>query len=230
MIYKNNDINAVYDILDAYNADASLEEQVNVLTKALESATEKNTVKYTQNNTSDVNGTDGDSSGSGSGISFVKRAMQLLSASVVNGILTPKVLMLIQINQKLLNDYIVTKDPKAYSMSIEDVLNALSGLLSGVIKEIIDSIQKELLRIILARLNEIMSYYMKELALEYAKKWIYLLKILLSALKKNTSAADMKTSDGNGVVSDAINRVLSQVDYADIDSLVDEIIPNTKNC
>lgn len=156
--------------------------------------------------------------------------MQLLSASVVNGILTPKVLMLIQINQKLLNDYIVTKDPKAYSMSIEDVLNALSGLLSGVIKEIIDSIQKELLRIILARLNEIMSYYMKELALEYAKKWIYLLKILLSALKKNTSAADMKTSDGNGVVSDAINRVLSQVDYADIDSLVDEIIPNTKNC
>ena len=224
------DINAVYDILDAYNADASLEEQVNVLTKALESATEKNTVKYTQNNTSDVNGTDGDSSGSGSGISFVKRAMQLLSASVVNGILTPKVLMLIQINQKLLNDYIVTKDPKAYSMSIEDVLNALSGLLSGVIKEIIDSIQKELLRIILARLNEIMSYYMKELALEYAKKWIYLLKILISALKKNTSAADMKTSDGNGVVSDAINRVLSQVDYADIDSLVDEIIPNTKNC
>lgn len=154
--------------------------------------------------------------------------MQLLSASVVNGILTPKVLMLIQINQKLLNDYIVTKDPKAYSMSIEDVLNALSGLLSGVIKEIIDSIQKELLRIILARLNEIMSYYMKELALEYAKKWIYLLKILISALKKNTSAADMKTSDGNGVVSDAINRVLSQVDYADIDSLVDEIIPNTK--
>ena len=201
-----------------------------MLTKALESATEKNTVKYTQNNTSDVNGTDGDSSGSGSGISFVKRAMQLLSASVVNGILTPKVLMLIQINQKLLNDYIVTKDPKAYSMSIEDVLNALSGLLSGVIKEIIDSIQKELLRIILARLNEIMSYYMKELALEYAKKWIYLLKILISALKKNTSAADMKTSDGNGVVSDAINRVLSQVDYADIDSLVDEIIPNTKNC
>ena len=66
--------------------------------------------------------------------------------------------------------------------------------------------------------------------MEYAKKWIYLLKILLSALKKNTSAADMKTSDGNGVVSDAINRVLSQVDYADIDSLVDEIIPNTKNC
>ena len=49
-------------------------------------------------------------------------------------------------------------------------------------------------------------------------------------MKKNTSAADMKTSDGNGVASDAINRVLSQVDYADIDSLVDEIIPNTKNC
>ena len=34
----------------------------------------------------------------------------------------------------------------------------------------------------------------------------------------------------NGGLTDAINGALAQVDYADIDVLADQIIPNTKDC
>ena len=100
-------------------------------------------------------------------------------------------------------------------------------MLSGIIKEIISTIQKELLRIILARINEIMSAYLKQLAIEYAQKWVNLLKQLLACFKFNKNKVG---GNDNGGITDAINGALAQVDYADIDVLADQIIPNTKDC
>ena len=163
-------------------------------------------------------------------------------ASIVNAILSPKVLMLLQINQKLMNNDTMVgiagnasnlseKDLEAlknnYKFSVQDVLNGLTGLLSGIIKEIISTIQKELLRIILARINEIMSAYLKQLAIEYAQKWVNLLKQLLACFKFNKNKVG---GNDNGGLTDAINGALAQVDYADIDVLADQIIPNTKDC
>ena len=163
-------------------------------------------------------------------------------ASIVNAILSPKVLMLLQINQKLMNNDTMVgiagdasnlseKDLEAlknnYKFSVQDVLNGLTGLLSGIIKEIISTIQKELLRIILARINEIMSAYLKQLAIEYAQKWVNLLKQLLACFKFNKNKV---SGNDNGGLTDAINGALAQVDYADIDVLADQIIPNTKDC
>ena len=148
--------------------------------------------------------------------------------------------MLLQINQKLMNNdtmvgiagnasNLTEKDLEAlknnYKFSVQDVLNGLTGLLSGIIKEIISTIQKELLRIILARINEIMSAYLKQLAIEYAQKWVNLLKQLLACFKFSKN----KVSN-NGDLTNAINSALAQVDYADIDVLADQIIPNTKDC
>ena len=150
--------------------------------------------------------------------------------------------MLLQINQKLMNNDTMVgiagnasnlseKDLEAlknnYKFSVQDVLNGLTGLLSGIIKEIISTIQKELLRIILARINEIMSAYLKQLAIEYAKKWVNLLKQLLACFKFNKNKV---SGNDNGGLTDAINGALAQVDYADIDVLADQIIPNTKDC
>lgn len=163
--------------------------------------------------------------------SFIKRAVKALMASIVNAILSPKVLMLIQINQKLMNN-----DPlalnKNYKFSVQDVLNGVKGILSSIIKEIISSIQKELLRIILARINQIMSAYLKQLALEYARKWVDLLKSLLACFKfrKSKIKGNNGSGDDNDAFNNAINNAIAQVDYADIDALVDEIMPNTKEC
>ena len=236
---SDNNIEEVYDILNAYKADSSLEEQTEIitrtLTKAIEISEESNGGDSNLNSDTFVSETE-------SGDSLITKAVKILMASIVNAILSPKVLMLLQINQKLMNNdtmvgiagnasNLTEKDLEAlknnYKFSVEDVLNGLTGLLSGIIKEIISTIQKELLRIILARINEIMSAYLKQLAIEYAKKWVNLLKQLLVCFKLNKNKVG---GNDNGGLTDAINGALAQVDYADIDVLADQIIPNTKDC
>ena len=236
---SDNNIEEVYDILNAYKADSSLEEQTEIitrtLTKAIEISEESNGGDSNQNSDSFVSETE-------SGDSLITKAIKILMASIVNAILSPKVLMLLQINQKLMNNdtmvgiagnasNLTEKDLEAlknnYKFSVQDVLNGLTGLLSGIIKEIISTIQKELLRIILARINEIMSAYLKQLAIEYAQKWVNLLKQLLACFKFNKNKVG---GNDNGGLTDAINGALAQVDYADIDVLADQIIPNTKDC
>ena len=236
---SDNNIEEVYDILNAYKADSSLEEQTEIitrtLTKAIEISEESNGGDSNQNSDSFVSETE-------SGDSLITKAVKILMASIVNAILSPKVLMLLQINQKLMNNdtmvgiagnasNLTEKDLEAlknnYKFSVQDVLNGLTGLLSGIIKEIISTIQKELLRIILARINEIMSAYLKQLAIEYAQKWVNLLKQLLACFKFNKNKVG---GNDNGGLTDAINGALAQVDYADIDVLADQIIPNTKDC
>ena len=121
---------------------------------------------------------------------------------------------------------------KKYKYTTEDVLKGLSGLLSGIIKEVIDMIQKELLRLILSRITEIFNAYLKQLALEYAKKWVDLLRQLLACFKfrKKKMKGGNGFGDDRNAMTDAINAALNEVDYADIDMLVDEIMPNTNNC
>ena len=236
---SDNNIEEVYDILNAYKADSSLEEQTEIitrtLTKAIEISEQSNGEYSDPNSDSFVSDTE-------SGDSLITKAVKILMASIVNAILSPKVLMLLQINQKLMNNDTMVgiagdasnlseKDLEAlknnYKFSVQDVLNGLTGLLSGIIKEIISTIQKELLRIILARINEIMSAYLKQLAIEYAQKWVNLLKQLLACFKFNKNKV---SGNDNGGLTDAINGALAQVDYADIDVLADQIIPNTKDC
>ena len=139
--------------------------------------------------------------------------------------------MLLQINKKLMNDDPLNFNGK-YKYDVKDVLNGLSGLLSGIIKEVIDMIQKELLRLILSRITQILSGYLKQLALEYAKKWVDLLRQLLACFKRRKKKANVGNGfgDDRSKITDAINAALNEVDYADIDMLVDEIMPNTNNC
>lgn len=235
---SENDIQAVYDILDAYDADSSLEEQTEIITRSITKAIELSEPPG-DDDSDNGGGTAGTSSMGGS--DFITKVIQMLMSSIVNSILSPKVMMLLQINQKLMNNStladIAGNAPNLngqdlanlgtnYIYKPQDVLNGLSGLLSGIIKEIISTIQKELLRIILARINEIMSAYLKQLALEYAQKWVNLIKQLLACFKFKKN----KASGGNDELTDAINGALAKVDYADIDALAGEIMPNTKDC
>ena len=235
---SENDIQAVYDILDAYDADSSLEEQTEIITRSITKAIELSEPPG-DDDSDNGGGTAGTSSRGGS--DFITKVIQMLMSSIVNSILSPKVMMLLQINQKLMNNStladIAGNAPNLngqdlanlgtnYIYKPQDVLNGLSGLLSGIIKEIISTIQKELLRIILSRINEIMSAYLKQLALEYAQKWVNLLKQLLACFKFKKN----KASGGNDELTDAINGALAKVDYADIDALAGEIMPNTKDC
>ena len=234
---KNTDeeVGEIYDILNSYDADSTLHEQTEIISRAIMKAVDKAESSATDDGDNESQTVQESTSGGRKNKNFwgnlLKKAVQILISEIVNAILTPKVLMLLQINKKLMND-----DPlnfnKKYNYTTEDVLKGLSGLLSGIIKEVIDMIQKELLRLILSRITEIFNAYLKQLALEYAKKWVDLLRQLLACFKfrKKKMKGGNGFGDDRNAMTDAINAALNEVDYADIDMLVDEIMPNTNNC
>ena len=249
----SNSINEVYDVIGSYNANATLEERIETISTALTKAAtvcgfdtgntgDNSNTNNTGTNTGDFDNNSGRNpfgemgsslAEGGKGVmEFIQQAIRLLISSIVNSLLTPKVLMLLQVNRMMMGTYALPTDPDSlkenYSFSIEDVLSGLSGLLSGIIKEVINIILAELLRLILERLSEMMAVFMKRLGLEYAMKWVLLLKQLISCFKFNKTRGNNRTETTQ--YKDMINNIIDRVDYADIDTLVDEIIPNTNPC
>ena len=115
--------------------------------------------------------------------------------------------------------------------SVKDVLSGMSGLIQGVIRNVVDTIHREVLKMILERLSEIMAAYVKKLGIEYAMKWVNILKSLLACFKRDRSAAYADSMyGGNSIYRGGINSIIDEVDYADLEILADEIIPNTNPC
>lgn len=222
-------LTSVYDILSAYDADASLHEQTEVITRSIAKALEVSTgngndslaSNNSQNNDS-VENTD-------SLHSFIKKAMQSLIREITYAILSPKVLMLIAVNKKLMHDDVIdANDSTKYEFTYKDVLGGIQGVIMSVVKEVIDAVEKEVLRVILARITEIFNGYLVTLGREYAEKWKTFLKGLLSCF--SFSSTRLKQGYYDNDLTDAINESLNNVDYADLDELAGQIIPDTKPC
>lgn len=253
-----NKVTEVYDIIGSYNADATLEERIETISTALTKAATVcgfdtgtgNNAGGGNNDTTNDGESGSDRYGSSVGrsmldgaasslteggkdvMTFIQQAVRLLISSIVNSLLTPKVLMLLQVNRMLMGtDALPTSREdmeRKYDFSVQDVLSGLSGVLNGIIKEVINIIMMELLRLILERLSQMMAIFMKRLGLEYAMKWVLLLKQLISCFKFNKTAGSNRIN--NTQYNDMINNIIDRVDYADIDVLVDEIIPKTNPC
>lgn len=224
-----NGLTSAYDILKAYNADASLHEQTEVIirsiTKALESSSD-NSVNSLAFSTTQGNNHDASTNGLQS---FIKNTMQALIRELTYSLLSPKVLMLIAVNKKLMHDEAIDADNKQkYEFTYKDVLGGIQGIIVSVVKEVIDAVEKEVLRVILGRITEIFNGYLKTLGREYADKWRTFLKSLLSCF--SFSSTRLKQGYYDNELTDAINESLNNVDYADLDELAGQIIPDTKPC
>jgi hypothetical protein len=230
-------ITAIYDSLEAYRADAVLQSRVECIEKAI-----LGTVAACGYD--DSNGLDGTGIGNGlsSGMStmaeqrselffLIRTLLEVLISSVVNAILTPKVLMLIQVNRIMMqrSAFEGGRLDEFSQYSAENILNGMSGILQGIIREVIDSIHRELLRMILEKLSETMAAYLKKLGIEYAVKWVNILRSLLDCFKRNRSSVYAESA-GNTIYKGPIDSIIDQVDYADLEILADEIVPNTNPC
>lgn len=218
-------LTSAFNILDAYDTEASLNEKKETITRSIVKAletTEQNGDNYLA--TSDVNSSNGVNR-SDSTSSFIKKAMRALIKELTYAILSPKVLMLIAVNQRLMQNELASNEN--YKFSIEDVLKGVQGIIKSIVGEIIDSIEKELLRVILARITEIMNGYTLALAKEYASKWKAFIKSLLSCFKGSSSRRRQGYGDNT---DDTIDEILTQIDTADLDELADQIIPDTNPC
>ena len=232
---SENAITEVYNEIDAYDADATLNKRKETISNAIYKAA--NACGFDDggnelNNDYSQSGYPKSSTGRHANAArFFLQLIQFLISTIVNALLTPKVLMLIQVNRMLMGTSAFPTSQKElkdkYTYDVSDVLESLSFLVKGLIREVVNIIHKELLRLILERIAMIMAGYLKKLGLEYAMKWANLLRMIIACFKRNKNKLNI---DETGQYYDSIQSIIDNVDYADIDATIDEIMPNTNPC
>lgn len=232
-----NIVKQVYSIIDAYDADASLNKKTETITMAITKASEAcgfdNNIQGNiplENINTPYPITDENQSAE----SFIDKMVKFLITAIVNSILTPKVLLLLQVNQRMMGRYALPSNlaefQDRYNNPVDEILNNLSSLLNGIIKEVIDTIHKELLRLILERLSEVTASYISKLGIEYAMKWVNIIKQLFACIPSGGGGMSLDGYNYLNGYRNTISSILDDVDYADIDQSIDEIIPNTNPC
>ena len=195
--------NKVNEIFDEYDANAELHEQIDVLHRAITQAAvtvsegvdeaDKYNIEY----------------------NFIFDLIESLTTAIVNGILSPKVLMLLEVNQKIMGG-------TWEKFTMADLIKAMQTIIVAIVKEVRDLVIQELLKLLLKQLEPIIQM---------------LGSILLREQLENYSDAIMEIirncpfiwfSFGNKYE----NTKIDTVDYADIDvsSTKEGEQPSTNNC
>lgn len=127
---------SVNDILNEYDANAELNEQVDVLHRAITQAAVTVSEGVPDSDKFDVE------------FNFIFDLIEALTTAIVNGILSPKVLMLLEINQKIMGG-------TWEKFTMKDLLEALRTIIMAIVKEIRDMVIQELLKLVLKALEPI---------------------------------------------------------------------------
>lgn len=204
----------VQNILNEYDDNATLETKTDVLTRAITSASVEASKGI--ENTSDKEQVQRN---------FICNIIQYLLNAIVDGILSPKVLMLLQVNQKIMNSEIDDSNFKTSLKSAEkQLLEEMSDIILGVIKEVVDMVCTELLNMLLKQLDPLKNLMNDLVANEKAKRYREMIQMII----KN---CDFLPFDFSLFGNQFDNTVITNVDYADIDRnevAVDK--PKTNNC
>lgn len=127
---------SVNDILNEYDANAELHEQVDVLHRAITQAAVTVSEGVEESDKFDVE------------FNFIFDLIEALTTAIVNGILSPKVLMLLEVNQKIMGG-------TWEKFTLKDLIQALRTIIVAIVKEIRDMVIQELLKLVLKALEPI---------------------------------------------------------------------------
>ena len=127
---------SVNDILNEYDANAELNEQVDVLHRAITQAAVTVSEGVEESDKLDVE------------FNFIFDLIEALTTAIVNGILSPKVLMLLEVNQKIMGG-------TWEKFTLKDLIQALRAIIVAIVKEIRDMVIQELLKLVLKALEPI---------------------------------------------------------------------------
>ena len=204
----------IQNILNEYDDNATLETKTDVLTRAINSASIEAS-----------NGIENASDKEQVQRNFIFNIIQYLLNAIVDGILSPKVLMLLQVNQKIMNSEIDSSIFKTTMKSAEkQLLNEMADIIFGTIREIIDMVCVELLNMLLKQLEPLKNLMIDLVANEKAKRY----REMIQTIIKNCAFLPFDFSIFGNQFD---NTVLANVDYADIDrneKAIDK--PKTNNC
>lgn len=121
--------NSVNDILNEYDANAELHQQIDVLHRAITQAAATVSEGVPDSDKFDVE------------FNFIFDLIEALTTAIVNGILSPKVLMLLEVNQKIMGG-------TWEKFTMKDLLEALRSIIVAIVKEIRDLVIQELLKLV----------------------------------------------------------------------------------
>lgn len=127
---------SVNDILNEYDANAELNEQVDVLHRAITQAAVTVSEGVEESDKFDVE------------FNFIFDLIEALTTAIVNSILSPKVLMLLEVNQKIMGG-------TWEKFTLKDLIQALRAIIVANVKEIRDMVIQELLKLVLKALEPI---------------------------------------------------------------------------
>lgn len=127
---------SVNDILNEYDANAELNEQVDVLHRAITQAAVTVSDGVEESDKFDVE------------FNFIFDLIEALTTAIVNSILSPKVLMLLEVNQKIMGG-------TWEKFTLKDLIQALRAIIVAIVKEIRDMVIQELWKLVLKPLEPI---------------------------------------------------------------------------
>ena len=180
---------SVNDILNEYDANAELNEQVDVLHRAITQAAVTVSEGVEESDKFDVE------------FNFIFDLIEALTTAIVNSILSPKVLMLLEVNQKIMGG-------TWEKFTLKDLIQALRAIIVAIVKEIRDMVIQELLKLVLKPLEPIIQM---------------LASILLREQLENYADAILEIIRNSPFIwfrfsNKYENTKLDTVDYADIDT------------
>lgn len=200
---KQSSYEEIAAILNEYNENAELHEQVEVLNRAI-----------TQASVTVSEGADGVDKADLE-FNFVFDLVENLTMAIVSGVLSPKVLMLLEVNQQMMGG-------TWEKFSMADLIRAMQNVIVSIIKEIRDLIIQELLKLVLKQLEPLIASLSSILLREQLENYVDAIQDIIRNcpfIWFSFGTQDQETK-------------LDTVDYADIDvsSNKEGEQPNTNNC
>lgn len=194
--------NNVEEILKEYSANAELHEQVDILNRAITQASVNVTEGVEEKDKFKVH------------FDFVTDLIEQLTFAIVSSILSPKVLMLLEVNETIMGG-------KWEKFTMKDLITAMRSIIISIIKEIRDLIVQELMKLVLKYLEPIIAMLTSIMLREQVEAYTDAINEILR------NCPNIWFSFGNTYQETK----LDTVDYADIDvseTIIDK--PNTNNC
>ena len=252
------DMSEVTNILSAYPENGTLEEQKYVLNKALEAATgifnnigSGGIESASSSNSSSTNKKkSGLKLNSNLGTDFLLNALESMVMAIVDAMLSPKVLLLLAVNQALMSG------DSDKPITAKDLMSAMQNIVKSLVREVRDMIMEKILDYIIKTLTPIALQIQALIVSEQLQAYLQIIKLLLSWFNKGMQVAnglgsalssmlssfksrfgdsfdgiDDVNSAYSGLANMDLPTVLDDIQYADIDlNDISESTPIIENC
>lgn len=178
----------VYNILEDYDNASTLDEQIDIINRAITQASVTITDGLDER---DKNGVE---------FNFIFDLIENLVLAIVNAVLTPKVLLLLEVNRQIMGGNWKT-------FTIKDLLKVMQGMIISLIKEVRDLVIQELLKFVLKQLEPLKEMIESILLREQIENYTEAINDII----RNCPSIWFKFGNQD------LQTKLDTVDYADID-------------